>query len=45
MALNITFDGDERQDFQLSAFLFSLSRKMVLNLETLNKYLEEEIDS
>lgn len=36
---------EKRQDFQLSAFLFSLSREMVLNLEMLNKYLVEETES
>ena len=35
----------ERQDFLLSALLFSLSRKMVLNLEMLSKYRDEEIES
>lgn len=37
-------DG-EKQDFQLSAFLFSFSRQMILNLEMLNNYLEEEVKS
>lgn len=37
-------DG-EKQDFQLSAFLLSFSRQMILNLEMLNNYLEEEVKS
>lgn len=40
----MSHDG-EKQDSQLSAFLFSLSRQMVLNLEMLNNQLEEEIKS
>lgn len=40
----MSHDG-EKQDSQLSAFLFSLSRQMVLNLEMLNNHLEEEIES
>jgi len=40
----IMLDDKEEQHFQLAAFLFSLSWKMVLNIKTLNKHLEE-IDS
>lgn len=41
MADGIMLDDEKRQNFHFSAFLFSLSKKMVPNLETLNKYLEE----
>ena len=41
MADGILLDDKEKQHFQLAAFLFSLSWKMVLNIETLNKHLEE----
>lgn len=40
----MSHDG-EKQDSQLSAFLFSLSMQMVLNLEMLNNHLEEETES
>lgn len=44
VADGVVLDGKERRHFQPTAFLFSLSGKTVLNIETLNKHLEE-IDS
>lgn len=41
VADGVVLDGKERRHFQLTAFLFSLSWKTVLNIETLNKHLEE----
>lgn len=41
----IMLRGGEKQDFQLSAFLFSFSRQMILNLEILNNYPEEKQES
>lgn len=45
VADGIMLRGGEKQDFQLSAFLFSFSRQMILNLEILNNYPEEKQES
>lgn len=41
----VMLHDEERQDFMLFVFLFSIPRKLVLNLEMLNKYLEKKIGS